>query len=68
MIKPSQEGQDEKFPAEMTVTITLVYRRRKNTVTIFYPKAENEAQYDAMLKSVWKRVGFSLDKLAASLK
>ena len=69
-IKPSQEGQDEDFPTEMTVTITFEETADgKTKLTLFYPKAENEAQYEAMLKSGMKE-GWqsSLNKLAESLK
>lgn len=69
MIKPSDEGQDKNFPTEMTVTITFEnIEDGKTKLTIFYPKAENEAQYEAMLKSGMKEGwASSLNKLAASL-
>ncbi len=70
MIKPSDEGQDKNFPTEMTVTITFEdagYGKTK--LTIFYPKAENEEQFQAMLKSGMKEGwSSSLDKLADILK
>jgi uncharacterized protein YndB with AHSA1/START domain len=70
MIKPSAEGQDENFPTEMTVTITFEdLGNGKTKLKIHYPKAENEAQFEAMLKSGmqegWQS---SLNKLEASLK
>jgi uncharacterized protein YndB with AHSA1/START domain len=70
MIKPSAEGQDEDFPTEMTVTITFEDTDDgKTKLTIFYPKAENEAQFEAMLKSGMKEGwGSSLDKLAEAIK
>ena len=70
MIKPSQEGQDENFPTEMTVTITFAeVEDGKTKLTIFYPKAENEAQFEAMLKSGMKEGwSSSLNKLEAALK
>src|SRR5882757_8889059 len=70
MIKPSQEGQDENFPTEMTVKITFEDQEDgKTRLTIFYPKAENEAQFEAMLKSgMQEGWSTSLDKLAESLK
>lgn len=70
MIKPSDEGQDKDFPTEMTVTITFEDAGDgKTKLTIFYPKAENEAQFEAMLKSGMKEGwNSSLDKLAQSLR
>ncbi len=70
MIKPSDEGQDENFPTEMTVTITFEDAGEgKTKLKIFYPKTENEAQMEAMLKSGMKEGwSSSLDKLAAALK
>jgi uncharacterized protein YndB with AHSA1/START domain len=70
MIKPSDEGQDKDFPIEMTLTITFEDAGDgKTKVTLFYPKAENEAQFEAMLKSGMKEGwGSSLDKLAVILK
>lgn len=69
MIKPSEEGQDENFPTEMTVTITFSdLGNGKTQLTIFYPKAENEKQYEAMLKSGMKEGwSSSLDKLENAL-
>ena len=70
MIKPSDEGQDANFPIEMTVTIRFEEAEGgKTKLTIFYPKAENEAQYEAMLKSGMKEGWMSsLDKLEKALK
>ena len=70
MIKPSDEGQDENFPTEMTVTITFEeVEDGKTKLTIFYPKAENEAQFEAMLKSGMKEGWMSsLNKLEKSLE
>lgn len=70
MIKPSDEGQSEDFPTEMTVTITFKDEGvGKTKLTIFYPKAENEKQYEAMLKSgMQEGWNSSLDKLAKSLE
>lgn len=69
-IKPSDEGQDENFPTEMTVTITFEdIEDGKSRLTIFYPKAENEKQFEAMLKSGMKEGwSTSLNKLEAALK
>lgn len=68
-IKPSDEGQDENFPTEMSVTITFDEREDgKTKLTIFYPKVENEAQYEAMLKSGMKEGwSSSLDKMEKAL-
>lgn len=69
MIKPSDEGQDADFPTEMTMTVTFEeIEDGKTKLTIFYPKAVNEAQYEAMLKSGMKE-GWesSMNKLASSL-
>ena len=69
-ISPSGEGQDKDFPTEMTVTITFEDTEDGGTkLTIFYPKAENEAQFEAMLKSGMKE-GWqsSLEKLEKVLK
>lgn len=69
-IKPSDEGQDTSFPDEMTVTITFEDAGEgKTKLTIFYPKPETEAQFQAMLKSGMKE-GWqsSLNKLAAALQ
>ncbi len=70
MIKPSDEGMDENFPTEMTVTITFEeVEKGKTKLTIFYPKAENEKQLEAMLKSGMKEGwSTSLNKLEAALK
>jgi len=70
MIKPSDEGQDENFPKEMTVTITFEeLESDKTKLTIFYPKAENEAQFEAMLKSGMNEGwSSSLNKLEEALK
>ena len=69
-IKPSEEGQDENFPTEMTVTVTFEETEDgKTKLTIFYPKAENEAQFEAMLKSGMKEGwSSSLEKLAKVIK
>ncbi len=69
-IKPSDEGQDENFPTEMTVTITFEeVDNGKTKLTIFYPKAENEAQFEAMLKSGMKEGwNSSLDKMERALE
>lgn len=69
MIQPSAEGQDDDFPTEMTVTITFEdIENGKTKLTLFYPRAENEAQYEAMKKSGMKE-GWqsSLTKLEKSL-
>lgn len=70
MIKPSDEGQDQNFPTEMTVTITFEeLEPNKTKLTIFYPQVENEAQFEAMIKSGMKEGwSSSLDKLAKTLK
>lgn len=65
-LEPSAEGQDKDFPTEMTVTITFEDAGEgKTKLTIFYPRAENEKQFEAMLKSGMKE-GWqsSLNKLA----
>lgn len=69
-IKPTDEGQNENFPTEMTVTITFEDAGEgKTKLTLFYPKAENEAQFEAMLKSGMKEGwSTSLDKLALALQ
>lgn len=63
-IDPSDEGQDKNFPSEMTVTITFEDAGEgKTKLTIFYPKTENEVQFEAMLKSGMKEGwNSSLDK------
>lgn len=69
MVKPSSEGQDENFPTEMIVTITFENAGEgKTKLTLFYPKAENEEQFEAMLKSGMKE-GWqsSLNKLEKAL-
>ena len=68
-IKPSDEGQDENFPTEMTVTITFEDAGDgKTKLRIFYPKTENEAQFEAMLKSGMKEGwNSSLNKLEKAL-
>jgi uncharacterized protein YndB with AHSA1/START domain len=65
-IKPSNEGQSADFPTEMTVTVTFEeLEQNKTKLTIFYPKAENEKQFEAMLKSGMKEGwSSSLEKLA----
>lgn len=70
MIKPSDEGQDQNFPTEMTVTIIFEeLEPNKTKLTIFYPQVENEAQFEAMIKSGMKEGwSSSLDKLAKTLK
>jgi uncharacterized protein YndB with AHSA1/START domain len=70
MIQPSDEGQDENFPKEMTVTITFEDTEEgKTKLTLYYPKADNEAQFEAMLKSGMKEGwSTSLDKLAEAIK
>lgn len=69
-ISPSQEGQAADFPTEMTATILFEDLGENRTkLTIIYPKAENEAQYEAMLKSGMNEGwSSSLNKLAKSLK
>lgn len=73
-IEPSAEGQDKDFPTEMTVTITFEDAGPpagggKTKLTIFYPKVENEKQFEAMLKSGMKEGwSSSLEKLANILK
>jgi len=69
-IKPSDEGQDENFPTEMSVTTTFEDLGNGRTkLTIFYPKIENEAQFEAMLKSGMKEGWMSsLNKLEKALK
>lgn len=64
-IEPSVEGQDENFPTELVVTITFEDAGEgKTKLTLFYPKAENEAQFEAMLKSGMKEGwNSSLNKL-----
>lgn len=79
-IKPSQEGQDADFPTEMTSTILFedvedgnppshkASEGRRTKLTILYPKPENEAQFEAMLKSGMKEGWLSsLEKMAKVL-
>lgn len=68
-IKPSQEGQDADFPTRMTATILFEdVENGKTRLTIIYPKPENEAQFQAMLKSGMKEGWLSsLDKLEKTL-
>lgn len=69
-IEPTEEGQDKDFPTEMTVTITFEDTDDgKTKLAIFYPKVENEKQFEAMLKSGMKEGwSSSLEKLADALK
>jgi uncharacterized protein YndB with AHSA1/START domain len=69
-IKPSDEGQDANFPTEMNSTVLFEdLGNGKTKLSIIYPKPENEAQFQAMLKSGMKE-GWqsSLNKLEASLQ
>lgn len=69
-ISPVKEGQDQDFPTEMTATILFEdLGENRSKISITYPKAENETQYEAMLKSGMKEGWRSaLDKLAESIK
>lgn len=65
-ISPADEGQDQDFPTEMTVTILFEDLGDGRTkLSIVYPKPENEAQFEAMLKSGMEEGwSSSLSKLA----
>jgi uncharacterized protein YndB with AHSA1/START domain len=65
-ISPTDDGQAADFPTEMTVTISFEdMGEGKTKLSIVYPRPENEAQFEAMLKSGMKEGwASSLDKLA----
>ena len=69
-IKPSDEGQDATFPTEMTVTIEFEDAGEgKTKLSLTYPKPENEAQFEAMIKSGMEEGwSTSLDKLERVLE
>lgn len=64
-ISPSDEGQSANFPTEMNSTILFEEMGGGRTkLSIIYPKPENEAQWEAMLKSgMMEGWNSSLDKL-----
>lgn len=69
-MNPTDFGQDPNFPNEMSATILFEdVEEGKTKLTIIYPKAENEAQWEAMLKSGMKE-GWesSLNKFEDALK
>ena len=69
-IKPSEEGQAADFPTEMKSTILFEdVGDGKTKLSIIYPKPENEAQWEAILKSGMKE-GWqsSLNKFEATLR
>lgn len=54
-VKPSDEGQLEDFPTVMQYSVAFEeIEGGKTKLTITYPKPENEAQFEAMLKSGMK--------------
>lgn len=66
---PKEHGLDGDMPVKMTVIITFeALEDNKTKLTLSYPQPENEAQFEAMLKSGmqegWQS---SLNKLAATL-
>lgn len=67
---PKDFGQPENTPSEMTSIITFDdVGNGKTKLTITYPRPENEAQFQAMLKSGMKEGwASSLNKLAEALK
>lgn len=51
-IKPSEEGQDENFPDETTVTVLFEeVEPGKTKLSVIYPKPDNAEQFEAMKKS-----------------
>ena len=70
IIEPSDEGQAENFPKEMTVTFLFEeLEDNKTKLTILYPKPEKEEHFQAMLKSGMKEGwSSSLDKLERALE
>lgn len=70
IIEPSEEGQDNNFPKELTVTVLFEeVGENKTKLTIQYPKPDTEEQFQAMLKSGMKEGwSSSLNKLEAALK
>jgi len=70
IIEPSQEGQQANFPKELTVTVLFEDAGTgKTKLSIIYPKPENEAQFEAMLKSGMQEGWLSsLNKLETILK
>lgn len=69
-IEPLKEGQSKEFPTEMNATILFEdLGNNKTKLTIHYPKPENEAQFEAMLKSGMKEGwGSSLNKLEKAME
>lgn len=69
-IEPSKEGQSTDFPTEMNATIVFEeLEDGKTKLSIIYPKPENEAQFQALLKSgMQEGWSTSLNKLAASIE
>lgn len=66
---PTEHGLSDDMPVEMNVTITFDEQEDgKTKVTLNYPKPENQAQFEAMLKSGmqegWQS---SFNKLAQTL-
>ncbi len=70
MINPDEEGQDQNFPKEQTVTVLFEDAGDEKTkLTIIYPKPETEEQMEAMIKSGMKEGWMSsLDKLEKALE
>lgn len=68
-VDPKEYGQSADAPDEMDVIIRFEdVENGKTKLTITYPRPENEAQFEAMLKSGMKEGwNSSLDKLAKSL-
>jgi uncharacterized protein YndB with AHSA1/START domain len=68
-LPPTDFGQGEDFPSEMSVTVLFESLSENQTkLTIIYPKPESEAHFQAMLKSGMKEGwSSSLDKMARVL-
>lgn len=69
-LAPEKLGQSADFPSEMELTVMFEeVGKGKTRLTLIYPKPENEAHFQAMLKSGMKEGwSSSLDKLAAALR
>lgn len=69
MMKPSEQGQDQNFPDEMNATILFEDAGEgKTKLSIIYLKPENEAQWEAIVKSGMEEGwNSSLNKLEKAL-
>lgn len=69
-VNPVDFGQDPDSPSEMEVVITFEDAEEgKTKLTITYPRPDNEAQFEAMLKSGMKEGwSSSLNKFEKALK